>query len=121
MTRADAVQPSQPLEPLSPRTVGISMPRVDGHAKVMGTAPYAWEHDLRDPAYVYPLQAAIPRGRVRKVDAARAEAIDGVIAVLTPRNAARLADTGDAEMAVLQSDEVAFRGQLIGAVVAETP
>ena len=44
-----------------------------------------------------------------------------MVAVLTHDNAPRLADTGDAELAVLQSDEVAFRGQFVGAVVAETP
>ena len=33
----------------------------------------------------------------------------------------RLAVTGDADVTVLQSDQVAFRGQLVGAVIAETP
>ncbi len=123
MTRpdTDSAPSSESIEPLNIQTVGTSLPRVDGHAKVTGTATYAWEHDLRNPTYVYPLQSAIARGRVLRMDATQAESVDGVIAVLTPYNAARLADTGNAELAVLQSDEIAFRGQLIGAVVAETP
>jgi xanthine dehydrogenase YagR molybdenum-binding subunit len=54
------------------------------------------------------------------MDTAAAEALDGVLAVLTPFNAERLASVEDAEYAVLQSTDVAFRGQLIGVVVAET-
>jgi len=42
------------------------------------------------------------------------------LAVLTHHHAPRLAATDDAELAILQSEEVAFRGQLVGGVVAET-
>ncbi|WP_314174082.1 xanthine dehydrogenase family protein molybdopterin-binding subunit [Streptomyces winkii] len=114
-------QPSEPLKPLDVRYVGTSPQRVDGRQKVTGTALYAWEHPLPDPLFVAPLQAAVARGRVVEMDTGRAEALDGVLAVLTPYNAPRLADTSDAELAVLQSEEVAFRGQFVGAVVAETP
>ncbi|NLU73103.1 xanthine dehydrogenase family protein molybdopterin-binding subunit [Streptomyces sp. HNM0575] len=115
------VEPSQPLKPLDVRSVGSSPQRLDGPEKVTGTAPYAWEHPLPSPLYVHPLQAAVARGRILTMDTGAAEALDGVLAVLTPYNAPRLADTDDAELAVLQSEDVAFRGQLIGAVIAETP
>ncbi|OEV26582.1 xanthine dehydrogenase [Streptomyces nanshensis] len=117
---AHATQPSEPLKPLDIRSVGTSPQRLDGPGKVTGTARYAWEHPLAAPLYVHPLQAAVARGRVVVMETGQAEALDGVLAVLTPYNAPRLADTGDAELAVLQSEEVAFRGQFIGAVVAET-
>ncbi len=94
--------------------------RIDGRAKVLGTATYAFEQDVDAATYLYPLQATIARGRVRRIDTSAAEALDGVVAVLTHLNAPRLADTDDKEYAVCQSDEVAFRGQFIGAVVAET-
>jgi xanthine dehydrogenase YagR molybdenum-binding subunit len=103
------------------RAVGTPLQRLDGPAKLTGTATYAYEHPLEDPLYAHPLQATITRGRIVSVAVEAASAVDGVVAVLTPRNAARLADTGDGELAVLQSDEVAFRGQFVGAVVAETP
>lgn len=114
-------QPAEPLKPLQVREVGTSPRRLDGPAKVTGTARYAWEHPLKDPVFVHPVQAAVARGRVVSMDTAQAEALEGVLAVLTPGNAPRLADTSDAELAVLQSHEVAFRGQFVGAVVAETP
>ena len=43
-----------------------------------------------------------------------------MLGVLTHENALRLAATDDAELAILQTDQVAFRGQLVGGVIAET-
>ncbi|WP_243789315.1 xanthine dehydrogenase family protein molybdopterin-binding subunit [Saccharopolyspora gloriosae] len=106
---------------LRPRAIGTPMERVDGWAKVTGTAPYAFEHPTSAPLYVHPLQAEIARGEVRYIDSHAAEDLDGVAVVLTHENAPRLATDSDAELWVLQTPEVAFRGQLIGAVLAETP
>ncbi len=105
---------------LEPRAIGQALVRRDGEQKVRGTATYAYETPVENPAFCHPVQATIARGRVTAMDTAAAEALDGVLAVLTPFNAERLASTDDAEYAVLQSPEVAFRGQLIGVVVAET-
>jgi xanthine dehydrogenase YagR molybdenum-binding subunit len=107
-------------ELLEPRAIGRDLVRRDGVAKVRGTATYAYETPVERPAYAHPVQATIARGRVTAMDTAAAEALAGVLAVLTVSNAERLASTEDAELAVLQSDEVGFRGQLIGVVVAET-
>lgn len=107
-------------ELLDTRAIGQDLERRDGRLKVTGTAPYAVEHPVEDPLYCRPIQATIARGRVTGMDTGAAAALDGVIAVLTPDNAEPLASTEDNELAVLQSDEVAFRGQLIGVVVATT-
>jgi xanthine dehydrogenase YagR molybdenum-binding subunit len=107
-------------ELLEPFAVGHDLVRRDGADKVRGTAVYAYETPVERPAFCHPVQASIPRGRVTWTDTTEAEALDGVLAVLTPGTAERLASTDDEELAVLQSDEVAFRGQFIGAVVAET-
>ena len=102
------------------RSIGAPLDRIDGPKKVVGTAPYAYEHRVENPLYLYPLLSDIARGRVAGVDASAVEALSGVVAVITHENAPRLADTSDRELAILQSDAVAFRGQYIGAVVAET-
>jgi xanthine dehydrogenase YagR molybdenum-binding subunit len=104
----------------SGRAIGAPLDRIDGPQKVTGTAPYAYEHHVDYPMYLYPLQSDIARGRITRIDASEAEALPGVVIVITHENAPRLADTGDRELAVLQSDEVAFRGQYVGAVIAET-
>jgi xanthine dehydrogenase YagR molybdenum-binding subunit len=100
--------------------IGAPLSRIEGPQKVMGTAPYAYEHHVENPLYLYPLHSDIARGRVARMDASEAETLPGVIAVISHQNVPTLADTSDRELAILQSDEIAFRGQYVGAVVAET-
>ena len=95
---------------LEPRAMGQDLARRDGEAKVRGTATYAYETPVERPAFVHVVQATVPRGRVTAVDTSAADALDGVLAVLTVENAERLADTSDGEFAVLQEPDVAFAG-----------
>jgi xanthine dehydrogenase YagR molybdenum-binding subunit len=101
-------------------TAGQDLERIEGAAKVKGLAPYAYEHEADNPAYLHPVQATISRGRITTIDVTAAAALPGVLTVLTHLSAPRLASTQDAELAVLQSAAVGFRGQFIGAVIAET-
>ncbi|HEX4268514.1 MAG TPA: xanthine dehydrogenase family protein molybdopterin-binding subunit [Steroidobacteraceae bacterium] len=105
---------------LEPHAIGASLERMDGKLKVTGTAPYAFEQRVQQPAYLHPVQSAIARGRIRAIDTGAAERVEGVIAVITPRTAPRLASDDNKELWVLQSDEIHFRGQFIAAVVAES-
>ena len=102
------------------QSIGVGLARLDGVPKVRGTALYAYEQPVPQPAYLYPVQATIARGTVVRIDTGAAEALDGVLIVLTHLNAPRLVDTKDQELLVLQSAAVGFRGQFIGAVVAES-
>src|SRR4051812_30243337 len=120
------------------RLVGAGVERIDGPAKVRGTAPYAYEHDPGEPpAHVAVVQSTVNRGRITRLDPSRAEAMPGVLAVLTPANAPRLASTGQpqgppddpyrgqsvdlgSDLPVLQSLDVHYQGQIVAAVVAET-
>lgn len=103
------------------RAMGAPLARMDGAAKIMGTAPYAFEHRLQRPAYLHPVQSTIARGRIRRIDTGAAESLEGVIAVITHQTASRLASDENGELWILQSDEVHFRGQFIAAVIADTP
>ncbi len=100
--------------------LGADIARIDGPQKVTGTATYAAEHPLTDPAYAFALLSTVARGLVTRIDSTDAKQLAGVLAVLTHDNAPRLADTSDGELAILQSPEVHFRGQVVGAVVAES-
>jgi len=102
------------------RAIGTPLDRRDGPQKVTGTATYSYEYRFNNPLYLFPVQSEVARGRVDRIDASAAEAIPGVVAVLTHDNAPRLADTSDREFAVLQAAEVSFRGQYVAATVAET-
>ncbi|MFW5417698.1 xanthine dehydrogenase family protein molybdopterin-binding subunit [Nocardiopsis sp. CNT-189] len=106
---------------MTQQAVGAPVPRLEAAAKATGTAPYAYEHPVPDPWFAHAVQATIARGAVLAVDTAGAEAVEGVRAVLTPFDAPRLPGAGDRRFAVLQSPEVAFRGQIVAAVVATTP
>lgn len=106
---------------LKARAIGLPLERIEGHAKLTGTAPYAFEHPVPDPLYLHAVQATIARGRITSIDTKAAAELSGVVAVLTHQNAPRLASDKDKELWVLQSPEVAFRGQFVGAVVALTP
>jgi len=102
------------------QSIGVGLGRLDGVPKVRGTALYAYEQPVPRPAYLHPVQAAIAKGTVVRIDTGVAETLDGVLAILTHLNAPRLVDTKDQELLVLQSAAVGFRGQVIGAVVAES-
>ncbi|MEV0855387.1 xanthine dehydrogenase family protein molybdopterin-binding subunit [Nocardia fluminea] len=101
--------------------IGSAPTRIEGPAKLRGVAPYAMEHPQPDPLYGFVIQSTISRGRIREIDTAAAERMDGVVTVLTHHNAPRLAVDDDKELFVLQNAEIAFRGQAIGAVVATSP
>jgi xanthine dehydrogenase YagR molybdenum-binding subunit len=103
------------------RVIGAGVDRIDGPAKVRGTAPYAYEQDPGEPiTHLAVVQSTVNRGRVTRLDTARAEAMTGVLTVLTPDNAPRLGAGLASDLPVLQSRDVHYQGQVVAAVVAET-
>jgi len=101
------------------RAIGASVDRIEGADKVQGRAQYAYEHALEGIAYAAILTSTIAKGAIRAIDAEPARALPGVLAVLTHENAETLhIDNG--ELAVLQSPRVSYRGQIVGAVIAES-
>ncbi|MDT5397010.1 MAG: xanthine dehydrogenase YagR molybdenum-binding subunit [Mycobacterium sp.] len=105
---------------VEPRAIGTRVTRLDGPAKVTGSATYAFEYFVDAPLYLYPLQATIARGRITTMDVSEAHAIDGVVDVITVFDAPALADTDDGDLTILQDDRVHYRGQLIGGVIADS-
>ena len=102
------------------RATGAPLNRLDGVQKVTGAAKYAYEYPVDHVTYVFPVQSTIAKGRVVSIDASAARALPGVIAVLSHENAPQLAPVNDAKLAVFQSEAIAYRGQFVAAVVAET-
>jgi len=102
------------------RATGAPLNRIDGVQKVTGAAKYAYEYPVDHVTYVFPVQSTIAKGRVVSIDASAARALPGVIAVLSHENAPQLAPVNDAKLAVFQSEAIAYRGQFVAAVVAET-
>jgi xanthine dehydrogenase YagR molybdenum-binding subunit len=108
------------MSTITPTGVIAGLDRIEGREKVTGTARYAYEYPQEDVCYAAIVQAPIAKGEVRSVDALPALALPGVLAVLSCANSPRLRDVDDVELAVFQSSHVAYRGQLVAAVVAES-
>ena len=106
--------------------IGRPIDRVDGPAKVTGHAKYAAEFAPAGLCHAVIVQSRIPSGRIVRIDARAAEAMPGVLLVLTHRNAPRLPQQGRAavnppagrEISVLQTDAVRYNGEPVAVVLA---
>src|SRR4051794_10835423 len=93
--------------------VGGTLARIEGPEKVTGQARYAVEYPMENPVYIWLVQSSIARGRIQSIALDEAAAVASVVTILTHDNAPRLKETDDAELAVLQSDRVAYHGQIV--------
>ncbi|GAA3779163.1 xanthine dehydrogenase family protein molybdopterin-binding subunit [Plantactinospora mayteni] len=100
--------------------VGRAHPRLEGRAKVTGTARYAVEHPADGLAYGWAVQATVAKGRIVRVDTTAAEREPGVLAVLTHETAPRLNPVESPELLLLQQPRVRYRGEIVALVVAES-
>jgi xanthine dehydrogenase YagR molybdenum-binding subunit len=107
---------------------GLDRPekRVDGAAKVTGSARYAADERVANPAYAYAVTSAIAKGRITgfKLDAARA--VPGVIEIFTHENIGNtLKDSakgpdGKPTTTSLENAQVWHDGQIVALVVADS-
>lgn len=67
--------------------VGQPVNRVDGVAKVTGTARYAAEYQLKGMTYGVLVTSKIAKGRISTIDSKTAEKLQGVLAVVSHLNA----------------------------------
>lgn len=105
--------------------------RVDGKAKVTGTATYAAEYKI--PKYVYGLLvgSTVAKGRIKNIDTKSAERAPGVLAVITHRNAPKIPGyqtgkdpakppTSGQPLRIFYNDEIFYYDQPIALVIADT-
>lgn len=99
-------------------SIGQPIQRTESIAKVTGRARYAAE---QRPAvgqqYAWYVPATVPAGTVERVEL---DDDPTVHAVVWHGNAEKLGEVEDAELHVLQSNTVAYRGQIVAVVVADT-
>jgi xanthine dehydrogenase YagR molybdenum-binding subunit len=109
--------------------IGSDRVRVDGAAKVTGTARYGADHRLPNLAHAFLATSPIARGRILRVDDAAARALPGVLEVLTHENVGKAVKPGktmvdggymSGNAAPFFSDRIFFSGQITAVVVAET-
>ncbi len=102
-------------------SVGVSIPRVDGVDKVTGRAQYTADISLPNMLHGKILGSPVAHARVKRVDASKAAALEGVVAVITG------ADVPDTQYGVsparydeyvLAKDKVRHVGDPVAAVAA---
>jgi len=102
--------------------IGTPVARPDAHAKVTGAARYPADLVRGGMLHGKAVFALRPHARIDRIDAARALALPGVVAVLTaadvPHNRYGLID---ADQEVLCSERVRYVGDRVALVVAESP
>jgi xanthine dehydrogenase YagR molybdenum-binding subunit len=104
-------------------SIGQPIDRVDGRLKVTGRAKYAAEFAVPGVVHAVLVQSTIGAGAITSFDIAGAQAMPGVLAVITPEGAPKLPLKGGAQMVrapLLQDMNILFNGQHIAVVVADT-
>src|SRR6516165_7467266 len=71
--------------------IGTATSRVDGRAKVTGAAKYAAESNTHGLAHASVVTSTIAKGRIARIDASEALAVEGVIDVLTHQDRPHMA------------------------------
>ena len=76
--------------------IGDPLVRVDGHAKVTGSAKYAAEFDIPNVAHAVMVMSRIPNGRITSMVTVKAQSAPGVVTIMTAANAPKLPQGGKA-------------------------
>lgn len=112
--------------------IGQPLDRVDGKAKVTGAGRYSAEIAFANVAYAAIVGAEVASGRISSIETTEAERAEGVLAVLTHRNLAKIAaqphllpslagqSAPGESFFPLQDDLVHYAGQPVAVVIADT-
>lgn len=108
--------------------IGKPTPRIDGVMKVTGSMTYVYDLEVQGMLYGRVLRSPIAHGIIKSIDTSKAEAMDGVAAVITAKDTPKkkfsfsggiVPDLPD--KLILCEDRVRFIGDEVAAVAAETP
>ncbi len=113
------------------RVIGKPIDRLDGRDKVSGQAPFAAEYPVHDLAHAALVFSTIPNGTLTSIDTEAAEKAPGVLAVITHRNAPKMAapplfkpdggtDAAGSSLNVVHTRDIRYDGQPVAVVVADT-
>lgn len=111
-------------------SIGQPVSRLEGHAKVTGSAKYSGEYNVPGLLYGYVVNSSITKGKIKKIHTEAAKALPGVVEIFTHKNRPSLAwfDMQYADMDAppgspfrpLQNADIKYNGQPVALVVAET-
>ncbi len=103
-------------------TVGAPVTRIDGLEKVAGSARYVDDLDFGpDLLYAEIVESPHPHALIRSIDTAAAEAVPGVVKVVTGRDFPYTFGLYMKDRYVFAQDRVRFVGEQVAAVIARDP
>src|SRR4051794_17507185 len=105
--------------------------RVDGKAKVTGTATYAAEYQLPQTVYGFLVGSTVAKGRIKSIYTKDAERAPGVLAVITYQNAPKIPGyetgkdpskppVGGQPLRIFHNNEILYYDHPIALVIADT-
>lgn len=106
------------------RYIGRSVPRVDGPEKVTGATRYMTDLTFPNACYGRVKRVPHPHARIRRIDTSKAEAMPGVICVVTAQDIPGLNGFGivtpDQPVLIAEGDKTRCFGDPVALVAAET-
>ena len=105
--------------------------RVDGKAKVTGSAAYAADQKIQNMAFGFLVGSTVAKGRIKSMDTRAAERAPGVLAVITHLNAPKIPGyqtgkdpskppTAGSPLRIFSNNEILYYDHPIALVIADT-
>jgi len=103
------------------RTIGKSLPRIEGEGKVTGQTKYAADLPFENLLWAKVLRASVPHARIVNTDTSKVKALKGVRAVLTGADVKDIyVGTRVKDQPVLAYDKVRMSGDAVAAMAADS-
>ena len=102
--------------------VGHSVPKVDALNKVLGKAVYSEDIALPQMLFGRVLRAGVPHAIIERIDTTKAEAMDGVVCILTAKDirGKNLYGIAFQDQTALAAERVRYIGDPVALVAAES-
>lgn len=110
------------MEEAKYKYIGRSVPRIDALEKATGKIKYMSDLSFPNMLFGKILRAKYPHAKILRIDTSKAEALPGVVTVITHKDVPGLNGFGIVvpDMPVLCKDKVRYIGDAVAAVAAET-
>jgi CO/xanthine dehydrogenase Mo-binding subunit len=106
---------------LAYRTIGKTLPRVEGYGKVTGQTKYAADLPFDGLLWAKTLRSSVAHARIVDIDTSKAKTLAGVRAVLTGADVNGIyVGTRIKDQPVLAQDKIRMTGDALAAVAADT-
>ncbi len=99
--------------------VGQPVPRIDGAARVSGEARYTYDVQLPGMLWAAVLRSPHPHARIVRMDTSAAEALPGVVEIMTHENMPPLTVRGKKQP--ILAHEPRYKGDMVAVVAATDP